>query len=72
MSYISLYLRNNSINILSISEEWHAAAEPQYNVLVSDQWQLWDRNAVLPDDGPVGPKHVGVIFKINCNMCRRF
>jgi hypothetical protein len=27
---------------------------------------------VLPDDGPAGPKHVGVIFKMNFNMCRRF
>ena len=27
---------------------------------------------MLPDDGPVGPKHVGVIFKINFNMRRRF
>ena len=27
---------------------------------------------MLPDDGPMGPKHVGVIFKINFNMCRRF
>ena len=25
---------------------------------------LWDRNDVLPDDGPVGPKHVGVILKL--------
>ena len=24
----------------------------------------WDRNDVLPDDGPVGPKHVGVILKL--------
>ena len=35
-------------------------------------WLLWDRNDVLPDDGPAGPKHVGVIFKINFNTCRRF
>jgi hypothetical protein len=41
----------------------HAAAEPQCNVLISDQWQLWDRNDVLPDDDPVRPKHVGVILK---------
>jgi len=26
---------------------------------------------VLPGDGPMGPKHVRVIFKINFNMCRR-
>ena len=25
---------------------------------------LWDRNDVLPDDGPVGRKHVGVILKL--------
>ena len=43
----------------------HAAADPQCNVLISNQWLLWDRNDVLPDDGPLGPKHVGVIFKIN-------
>ena len=24
----------------------------------------WDRNDVLPDDGPVGTKHVGVILKL--------
>ena len=50
----------------------HAAAEPQCNVLINDQWQLWDRNDLLPDDGPMGPKHVGVIFKINFNICTRF
>ena len=27
---------------------------------------------MLPDDGPAGPKHVEVIFKINFNMRRRF
>ena len=50
----------------------HADAEPQCNVLTSDQLYLWDRNDVLPEDGPAGPKHVGAIFKINFNMRRRF
>ena len=36
---------------------------PKLPLITYDQWYLWDWNDVLPDDGPVGPKHVGVILK---------